>query len=688
MKNKISLNIKKSNLLSLFFFGLVLIASVFTLLPNQVQAGWTEKTSAGLKNWAMAATSFDGEKIFAIEIKSSNPYESYINKSIDGGETWTEIISAGSRIWTNIASSFDGKNLVATVSNGYIYTSQDYGLTWNEQIGSGQNNWNFIISSSDGKNLVATVSNGYLYTSQDFGVNWLQQTSVGQHYWKSIASSSDGKNLVAIMGSGSDYIRTSTDYGVTWTTQGNSSGSKYWSQVASSSNGDKLVATVIDPCGGCFGPGNVYISNDFGATWSVSSDSGSWKLIASNSNGDKLIASKSDYLYISDNSGITWTQQIDLGSKNWSYLASLLDGSRFLALEQYISYPTGGYIYTYAPDDTIPNSFTLTDQTGVSLSTPTESNTITIGGINASTPIGISSCTSVLCEYKINSGAYTSIVGNVVNGDTVTVRQTSSDTQMTTTDLILDIGGVTDTFSVTTTDTTNPVINLIGSSNIAVYKGTTYVDQGATANDNIDGDITFDIVTVNPVDTNTTGIYIITYNVDDSAGNHATEVSRIVNVKNRPSSGSNYRIVNPVVTIPTPIVTSCSPGDIFDTNTGQLCTSISLTPISGCSIGNLFSTTTGASCGGINQDINLPSNPNIPTSTSLDFTRTLKLTTPRMIGVDVKELQNYLNLKNHNCGIADGIFGEKTKQAVISFQIANGLIGDGVVGTLTRELLK
>ncbi|MEA3491306.1 MAG: DUF1566 domain-containing protein, partial [Campylobacterota bacterium] len=42
--------------------------------------------------------------------------------------------------------------------------------------------------------------------------------------------------------------------------------------------------------------------------------------------------------------------------------------------------------------------------------------------------------------------------------------------------------------------------------------------------------ITAKIVTVNPVDTTTLGIYTITYDVNDTAGNSATQVTRVVTV--------------------------------------------------------------------------------------------------------------------------------------------------------------
>lgn len=80
-------------------------------------------------------------------------------------------------------------------------------------------------------------------------------------------------------------------------------------------------------------------------------------------------------------------------------------------------------------------------------------------------------------------------------------------------------------------DTTKPVITLLGSASVTITEGDTYTDAGATALDDTDGDITANIVTVNPVDINTPATYTITYNVSDAAGNAADEVTRTVIVE-------------------------------------------------------------------------------------------------------------------------------------------------------------
>ncbi|CAL2101393.1 conserved protein of unknown function precursor containing a type A C-terminal secretion signal. Probable M12B family metalloprotease [Tenacibaculum sp. 190130A14a] len=79
-------------------------------------------------------------------------------------------------------------------------------------------------------------------------------------------------------------------------------------------------------------------------------------------------------------------------------------------------------------------------------------------------------------------------------------------------------------------DTVAPVISLLGDSVVSISVGDTYTDAGATASDNVDGDISSNIVVSGSVDTNTQGTYILTYNVSDAAGNAATAVTRTVNV--------------------------------------------------------------------------------------------------------------------------------------------------------------
>lgn len=77
---------------------------------------------------------------------------------------------------------------------------------------------------------------------------------------------------------------------------------------------------------------------------------------------------------------------------------------------------------------------------------------------------------------------------------------------------------------------TAPVISLIGNSTINIYEGEVYNDQGATAFDKEDGNITSKIVKAGAVDTSVVGSYVIKYDVTDSNGLRAHTVTRTVNV--------------------------------------------------------------------------------------------------------------------------------------------------------------
>ncbi len=94
-----------------------------------------------------------------------------------------------------------------------------------------------------------------------------------------------------------------------------------------------------------------------------------------------------------------------------------------------------------------------------------------------------------------------------------------------------------------TVDNTKPIIYLTGSD-VTITVGSGYTDQGATAKDNIDGNITENIVKTGLVNTGIVGTYTITYNVTDSSGNVAYPVSRVVTVSPAPV-GSTTQTTSP-----------------------------------------------------------------------------------------------------------------------------------------------
>lgn len=80
-------------------------------------------------------------------------------------------------------------------------------------------------------------------------------------------------------------------------------------------------------------------------------------------------------------------------------------------------------------------------------------------------------------------------------------------------------------------DEVEPKINLIGDNPFTVQRGGNFKDPGATATDDVDGDISGNVtVDASEVDTSQVGTYQVTYNVSDSAGNMASEGIRTVEV--------------------------------------------------------------------------------------------------------------------------------------------------------------
>lgn len=148
------------------------------------------------------------------------------------------------------------------------------------------------------------------------------------------------------------------------------------------------------------------------------------------------------------------------------------------------------------------------------------------------------------------------------------------------------------------TDTTPPVITLVGSATASLEKGGTYSDAGATATDTVDGNLTSSIVTVNPVNVNTAGTYTVTYNVDDAAGNSATQVTRSVTVYEtpdvaitdvtditRPNGSTNHSITiaNGGSTTVYEVKTTSASGTVVATQTGNGTITVSNIPSAGSS---------------------------------------------------------------------------------------------------------
>jgi len=84
-------------------------------------------------------------------------------------------------------------------------------------------------------------------------------------------------------------------------------------------------------------------------------------------------------------------------------------------------------------------------------------------------------------------------------------------------------------FFILGSDGTPPEITIIGDNPVTIAQGETYKDAGATANDNINGNVKVTTTGLSLVDTSTIGKYTITYTAIDLDKNKST-ATRVVNV--------------------------------------------------------------------------------------------------------------------------------------------------------------
>ena len=237
---------------------------------------------------------------------------------------WTERTRAGLRNWTDIIGNFDGTKLVATSNlysgnsiQGYIYTSNDSGINWTERTSAGNRNWSSICSSNDGMKLAATVNNGYIYTSSDAGASWVERTSAGSFVWNSITCDDTGMILYAANG---NKIKKSLDGGITWSDLIDSPNLSWI--ISSNQNGTTLISTTING-----GWGDIFISLDSGATWTKQISLGTrvWADVSVSKDGTKFAVCDRDYIYVTTlnniNNNLSWEQKINAGMRQWESIS-------------------------------------------------------------------------------------------------------------------------------------------------------------------------------------------------------------------------------------------------------------------------------------------------------------------------------------------------------------------------------
>ncbi len=170
--------------------------------------------------------------------------------------------------------------------------------------------------------------------------------------------------------------------------------------------------------------------------------------------------------------------------------------------------------------------------------------------VAAATADGTSATNEDIANFLNTVSAFDSLDGNLsVTNDAPAVFPLGS---TTISFAATDTAGNTAIASavVTVKDMTKPSITLLGSPSVSLVVGAIYDDAGATALDNVDGDLTNSIATANSVDVSSAGVYGVVYSVADAAGNSAT-ITREVTV-----TAPEVDTIPPVISVPQDITVS------------------------------------------------------------------------------------------------------------------------------------
>jgi photosystem II stability/assembly factor-like uncharacterized protein len=204
--------------------------------------------------------------------------------------------------------------------------------TWTEQTAAPALDYYRIDIDDTGTNAVCVMSSGGPYISNDGGVTWGQRVSgmntPAQTAQVCLARSAPTRMYAAVAGdSGGSvtYLYASTDGGGSWTPIVDA-GFLVWSRIKCNYNGTVVLASE--------GNGNLYLSTDSGTTWTTQTTGGGsnrWGGVYVSDDGQTLVGVVSNgYIWVSTDGGTSWAQTATF--RDWVSVAGSSDGCTLCAL--------------------------------------------------------------------------------------------------------------------------------------------------------------------------------------------------------------------------------------------------------------------------------------------------------------------------------------------------------------------
>jgi hypothetical protein len=207
--------------------------------------------------------------------------------------------------WSGGQGSLDLSIVYATANPGFVYRSVDSGTSWSPVTALGNKKWTAVAVNDTGT-VVAAVSTGdYVYISTDSGTTWNAATSIGTANWADVDLNASGSTILVTT---STVVKVSTDFGSTW--QSYTPGGSGNVGVAVSAAGDKMAVVSYN---GSLASTSLYLSSNTGATWTGQSTPGGNDYINPHiwmsRDGQKIVFSRfGSYIFnYTSNFGTTWS---------------------------------------------------------------------------------------------------------------------------------------------------------------------------------------------------------------------------------------------------------------------------------------------------------------------------------------------------------------------------------------------
>jgi hypothetical protein len=283
-----------------------------------------------LSGWKLTISSVIGATAYELKIAATpagldaDPFYDEVEESsntIDVSEA--ELSPSTTYYWTaraRIGGSWD------SVWSPVYSMNTDSTWPWRQYSSAMNDSWSSIASSEDGSRIAAAAAYYGIYTSANSGLTWENSFSTDYGGWAGIACSADGRRIAACNTINS--VITSSNFGDNWANHSLSGYGYYHSALASSADGTRL-AIAIDY-------GKIWLSKDSGATWTSVDDERSrvWRSIAASGDFSRIFAAEQNgNLWTSSDSGAHWNPMSAAGLGNWYAIASCAGGTRLAAAE-------------------------------------------------------------------------------------------------------------------------------------------------------------------------------------------------------------------------------------------------------------------------------------------------------------------------------------------------------------------